>query len=74
VALLVEEGLVEPDAGADGRRATLVLSRAGERRLDKAMPLWQAAQKRVRERLTRETWNVLAGALPRVSELTDKDA
>jgi DNA-binding MarR family transcriptional regulator len=73
VSLLIEEGLIAPDAGADGRRANLMLTRAGERRLDKALPLWQAAQKRVREQLTKETWNVLAGVLPRVGELTDKD-
>ena len=74
LALLVAEGLVEHDAGADGRRPTLMLSRAGERRLSRALPLWHGAQRRAREQLTKETWNVLASALPHVTELTDKGA
>jgi DNA-binding MarR family transcriptional regulator len=44
-------GLVEPGEGTDGRARIVQLSAAGKAMLNRAVPLWQAAQKAVEARL-----------------------
>ena len=49
VDLMVRDGLVA--RAAAGRAATLVLTTAGHRQLERALPLWQAAQATILRRL-----------------------
>ncbi|ONG51794.1 MarR family transcriptional regulator [Pseudoroseomonas deserti] len=52
--VLEKLGLVEGRAGADQREAPLALSPAGEALLEKAAPLWDAAQAEIETRLGAE--------------------
>ena len=51
VRVLERLGLVQLETGADKREASVQLSDDGEAALDRAMPLWRAAQTRINDKL-----------------------
>ena len=51
VRVIERLGLVQLETGADQREARVQLSAEGEATLDRAMPLWQAAQTKIHDRL-----------------------
>ena len=51
VRVLERLGLVQLETGADQREARVQLSDDGEAALDRAMPLWRAAQTRINDKL-----------------------
>jgi DNA-binding MarR family transcriptional regulator len=57
--LLERDGLLKVGPGPDGRSKTVVLTPEGRRRLDAALPLWRAAQKRVLREFGAKRWESL---------------
>jgi DNA-binding MarR family transcriptional regulator len=68
LALLERAGWVESRPGADRRERLVSITAAGRRTVEKARPLWQAAQEAMKERLSRTAWDGIFRALPRVVE------
>ena len=64
---LMREKLIEPAAGEDRRQRLLKLSRKGLTVLDKAYPLWTAAQQQVSDVLGQEQMHGLYRTLHKVS-------
>ncbi len=64
---LMREKLIEPAAGEDRRQRLLRLSRKGLSVLDKAYPLWTAAQQQVSDVLGQEQMHALYRTLHKVS-------
>lgn len=64
---LMREKLIEPAAGEDRRQRLLKLSRKGLGVLDKAYPLWNAAQQQVSDVLGQEQMHGLYRTLHKVS-------
>ena len=59
LAIMNRHGWVEKRRGEDRREWRLGLSRAGEKQLNFALPLWERAQSRLRQRLGRNESNEL---------------
>lgn len=57
--LLDRDGLLKVGPGPDGRSKTVVLTPEGRRRLNAALPLWSAAQKRVLREFGAKRWESL---------------
>lgn len=64
---LMREKLIEPAAGEDRRQRLLKLSRKGVGVLDKAYPLWTAAQQQVSDVLGQDQMHGLYRTLHKVS-------
>ncbi len=64
---LMREKLIEPAAGEDRRQRLLKLSRKGLAVLDKAYPLWTAAQQQVSDVLGQDQMHGLYRTLHKVS-------
>jgi DNA-binding MarR family transcriptional regulator len=60
---LEERGWVRSERGPDRRERTLALTRSGRAALERATPLWQAAQARIVGRIGAAQWNDLRGGL-----------
>lgn len=58
---LVRKGLLEVSPGGDGRTRLVRISPEGERALDEAYPMWQAAQEKVVGALGEERYEALLG-------------
>lgn len=56
---LVERGWADPLQDADGRKRTFQLTPAGRKKLDAAIPLWEAAQQHVAESLGADSLEAL---------------
>lgn len=69
--LLADAGWITAHPGADRRERVIALSPEGEAALARAMPLWQAAQRRVQERLGPERWRRLLDDLAALAELSE---
>lgn len=67
---LQRSGWVSARPGEDLRERYVTISAEGKRILARARPLWEAAQERLRERLSKTTWDTLFRTLPRVGEAT----
>jgi len=63
---LARRGWVRIKAGEDRRERNLSLTRSARAALDRALPLWQQAQARLRERLGDARWERLLADLPSV--------
>jgi DNA-binding MarR family transcriptional regulator len=56
-------GWVRSEPGPDRRERTLELTRSGRAALERAKPLWQAAQDRIVSRIGAVQWQALRGGL-----------
>jgi len=63
LAPLERRGWVRSEPGPDRRERTLALTRSGRAALERAKPLWQAAQGRIVERIGAAQWQALRGGL-----------
>ncbi len=60
---LQKRGLIDVTEGSDRRVRLLALSEDGQRALDAAVPLWEAAQEEIYQSLGKKTWKRLMGDL-----------
>ncbi len=60
---LERDGLVATAAGGDHRTREIRLTPRGRKALERALPLWELVQKRMREGLGRKRWQGLTGDL-----------
>ena len=67
--LLEAAGLITIVAGADRRARVVALSQEGEAALERALPLWKEAQRRLVEHLGDDAWRGFVGVLARVEDL-----
>ena len=67
--LLQAEGLVEITAGADRRVRVAALTTAGNDALERALPRWHEAQRRLVEKLGEERWRKLVADLAEIESL-----
>jgi DNA-binding MarR family transcriptional regulator len=74
LAPLERQGWVRSAPGPDRRERTLALTRSGRAALDRARPLWQAAQTRMVGRIGAAQWQALRGALDALSAAAQKGA
>jgi DNA-binding MarR family transcriptional regulator len=63
LAPLERDGLIESRATPDGRVRKLALTRRGEEALERALPKWEAAQKRLKNALGERKWKELMSTL-----------
>jgi DNA-binding MarR family transcriptional regulator len=70
---LEREGLVTSSPGKDQRVRLLRLTHDGQRALERAMPLWEEAQKRVVSGLGARRWQTLLDGLSAASVLQTKE-
>lgn len=74
LAPLQRRGLVRMSPGADRRVRQAGLTPAGERAMERALPLWQKAQAQVRERLGATGLDQLGAILARIHPLAEQPA
>ncbi len=74
LAPLRRKGWLRARAGEDRREWRLVLTAAGEREFERAVPFWQSAQRGLEKALGKQNWNSLvemavrtAGAKPQLA-------
>jgi len=67
LAIMSRHGWVEKRRGEDRREWRLGLSRAGEKQLNAALPLWERAQSRLRQKLGRSQSNELSRLMNHVT-------
>ena len=60
------DGLIAVVAGKDARTRNVQVTRKGLKTLERALPLWEAAQTQVVEELGRTRWRSLLGDLQAV--------
>jgi DNA-binding MarR family transcriptional regulator len=70
--LLIAAGWISATPGSDRRERVIGLTPAGEAVLARAMPYWQAAQRRVQERFGSERWRRLLDDLSELADLPDE--
>lgn len=66
---LADEGLVRLAPGADKRARIASLTAAGEAALNKAMPYWQDAQRRIADALGTARWSGMLGDMADLADL-----
>ncbi len=64
--LLEQGGWVRSRPGEDRRERLVSITPTGLRLVEKARPLWQEAQDRMQERLSKSTWDATFRTLPRI--------
>lgn len=64
---LLRAGWIRGLRGADRRERVYALAAAGRREMERAIPLWERAQARLKQRLGAEGWQQLQAALPGVA-------
>ncbi len=57
--ILSRQGWIEKRTGEDHRERRIRLSKAGQLRFEKAVPLWEKAQTGLRRKLGDDQWNTL---------------
>jgi DNA-binding MarR family transcriptional regulator len=57
--IMNQHGWIAKQRGKDRRECRLRLTQAGAAQLDRALPLWQKVQTRLRQKLGAERWNSL---------------
>lgn len=67
------QGLTRIITGDDRRTRLIALTPAGQRALDRALPLWEKAQKNMVEHLGQNRWNILLARLSDVISSVEKD-
>jgi DNA-binding MarR family transcriptional regulator len=74
LAPLEREGWVRSEPGPDRRERTLALTRSGRAALERAKPLWQAAQTKIVARIGAAQWEALRGGLDALVAATQESA
>lgn len=69
LAHMVRHGWIAQRRGADRRERLLRLSRAGEKQLARALPVWEQVQSRLRRKLGETRWKELLRLTSAVTEL-----
>lgn len=64
IALMERDGLVTSEPGRDKRTKLVGPTPAGRRKLQTALPAWNAVQARVRDAMPRGTFDALLKTLP----------
>ena len=59
VSLLTRMGMISTEAGSDRRQRNIIITKQGIILLEKALPLWQRAQKEVVDAIGPEKWKGL---------------
>jgi DNA-binding MarR family transcriptional regulator len=67
LAGIEKEGLIQVE-NVDGRTRNVVLTKRGADRLDRALPLWDQAQQKLRGRLGEQGWSALHDSLAKLIE------
>lgn len=67
LGLLIKHGWIATRQGDDRRQRLLRLTNSGQRKLDKAQPYWERAQKQLKFRLGEPAWSQMAGLLTEVA-------
>jgi DNA-binding MarR family transcriptional regulator len=66
LAPLVRKGWIKSVEGEDRRERRMVLTEAGRKQLERALPKWERAQTRLKAKLGEENWEQLGGLLNHV--------
>ncbi len=69
LAIMLRQGWITERRGKDRRERWLHLSPAGEIQLNRALPVWEKVQSRLRRQLGEQTWNSLLQLNHQVTEL-----
>jgi DNA-binding MarR family transcriptional regulator len=72
LAPLRRKGWLRSETGADRRELRLLLTAAGRREYQRAIPYWQSAQKALEQALGKESWNRLVDAAVEAAEIALK--
>jgi DNA-binding MarR family transcriptional regulator len=72
LAIMAREGWIAERRGKDRRERRLRLSRGGEAKLKRALPVWEKVQTRLRRRLGDQAWNELLQLTRQVTDLITK--
>jgi DNA-binding MarR family transcriptional regulator len=67
LAALEKGGLIRI-SNVDGRTRKVVISHLGAEHLEKALPLWDAAQQKLREKFEKEDWAAIYTSLAKLAE------
>ena len=67
LVFLVERGWVRADEGEDRREKRLTLTPAGRRKLERARPHWERAQKKLRDGIGDKDWELMGRLLANVA-------
>lgn len=59
LAVMLREGWLTERRGEDRRERWLGMSRAGERKLNSALPIWEKVQARLRQKIGAQSWKDL---------------
>ncbi len=70
LAIMRRQGWIAERRGRDRRERRLRLSRAGQMKLNRAMPLWENLQSRLRRRLGDQSWTNLLQLSNQLTDLT----
>ena len=70
---LLRRGLVKVTVGSDRRARPLALTPQGQSALEKALPLWQAAQSRIVDAIGAEQWDAMMRGLHQISMIVEED-
>ncbi len=68
LAIMIREGWIAERRGRDRRERWLRLAKAGKARLDRALPVWERVQSRLRGQVGEQAWK---GLLHRTNQMTD---
>jgi len=69
LGLMSRQGWIAERRGQDRRERWLRLSRAGETQLNRALPLWEKVQSRLRRQLGEQVWKNLLDITHQVTDL-----
>jgi DNA-binding MarR family transcriptional regulator len=69
LALMARQGWIAERRGADRRERLLRLARAGEKQLERALPVWEEVQSRLRRKIGEQGWKKLLQDTSAVTEL-----
>jgi DNA-binding MarR family transcriptional regulator len=71
---LLRAGLVKVKVGSDRRARPLAITPKGQSTLEKALPLWQAAQSRIVDAIGAEQWDWTMRGLHQISLIVEESA
>ena len=69
LAIMIRRGWIAEQRGADRRERRLRLASAGERKLTRALPVWEKVQTRLRRTLGQKDWRSLLELTHQVTDL-----
>lgn len=69
LAIMSRRGWIKKRHGTDRREWRILLAKAGEEQLKRALPYWERAQARVRQKLCEGPWNELTNLTNQVTNL-----